>query len=262
MSVTNEAPYFLFQNYVVEIVKYFRTIKSHIVDDQEYFYPADGSAPIPNPNYGSPLPLYVTFGNPRAAFKRMIERFNGKTRLPYMNINMAAHLRRVEKEPVGVRYFNTEFVQPGDTTITTHRPPMQFDVTYKITLLTSSAQERDHILYNVYCMFPRNEVSLILKDPGGKGFVFIPLKLEYNVDDATQWESTDNKDSREFIRTEMTLQGQHTVPYPHKEVPLITNVHFVLNTEGYPSAGILNYSENVSYDMIKKADGAIEVTIR
>jgi len=259
-DLPNDAPYFLFQNYVVEIVKYFRSIKSYIMDDVAEFTQANGDAPIPNPNYNLPLPLYVTYGNPRRAFQTMIERFNGLTRLPYMNINIADHIRRVEKEPVGVRYWVRESIEPGQLTATIHKPPMQFDVTYKCTLITSTAQERDHILYQIYCMFPRNEVSLTLKDPGGKGFVFIPLKIDYAVSDATQWESTDNKDSRYFIRTEFTLQASHTVPYPHKEVPIITNVQFDINGAGYPP-GILPYTEHTTYDMIKQADGTISITV-
>lgn len=257
----NDAPYFLFQNYIVEIVKYFHTITSHIIDDQEFFHQADGSEPLPNPNFNLPMKLYVTYGNPRAAFKRMIERFNGLTRLPYLNINGAGSIRRVEKEPVGVRYYMKEFVEPGDTTIPVFRPPMQFDVTYKLILLTSSQQERDHVLYQIYCMFPRNEISLIVKDPNGKGFVFVPLKIEYNTDDATNWESTENNDAREFIRTELTLQAQHTVPLPYKEIPLITNVQFDTITRGYPAGGILDYTDHTQYNLTQDTDGTVRVTI-
>lgn len=260
-DVINQAPYFLFQNYIVEIVKYFRTVKSFVIDDTAQFTQANGNAPIPNPNYGLPLPLYTTFGNPRAAFQKMIERFNGLTRLPYLNINLVDHIRRVEKEPVGVRYWVRESIQPGDTKTTVHSPPMQFDVTYKCTLITSSAQEMNHIMYTIYTMFPRNEISLILKDPSNKGFVFIPLKIDYTVTDATQWESTNNKDEREFIRTEFTIQAQHTVPLPHKEVPIITNVQFDINGSGYPSGGILSYNEHIRYNLSQKSDGTVIVTL-
>lgn len=258
---SNLAPLFLFQNYVVEIVKYFRSIRSYIIYDQEFFTQANGDAPIPNPNFGLPLPLYTTFGNPKVAFRKMIERFNGLTRLPYMNINMADHSRKTEFEPVGVRYFVRDNEAPPDLKTTIHTPPMQFEVTYKCTLLTSTAQERDHILYQIYVMFPRLEISLIVKDPGGKGFVFVPLRLDQNFTDATSYESSDNKDPREFIRTDFTLIAKHTVPLPHREVPVITNIQFQMKDPGYPSAGILNVTDDTKYDMIKKTDGTIGITI-
>jgi hypothetical protein len=258
----NLAPLFLFQNYVVEIVKYFRSIRSHILDNQEVFTQANGDAPIPNPNFGLPMPLYVTFGNPKAAFRRMIERFNGLTRLPYMNITIGDHMRKPEFEPVGVRYFiREEGETPADLKTTIHTPPMQFQVDYKCSLSTTSNQERDHILYQIYLLFPRLEISLIVKDPGGKGFVFVPMALDPNFTDATSLESSDNKDPREFVRTDFVIHAKHTVPLPYREVPVITNIQFQMKTSGYPSAGILDFTDDTRYDMIKNTDGTIGITI-
>lgn len=241
MAQTNEAPLFLFGLYVVEIAKYFNTFRSFNIDDLKGLPNPNakpGENPVtPNPNYGQPLPLNVVYGSPRASMRKYLARNNGMMRTPVMNFYGVDWVRRVEKEPVGVRLFNKK--QARETgKIEVFRPPMQFDVNYSFSLFTSSQQERDHILYQIYTSFPRNELSLIYQDPTNPDpddFIFIPLKIDLNAQDESELEGMSEKETRDIIRTSFTLTGSHVVPYPSVEYPAIKSIIFVdkmLDTNG------------------------------
>jgi hypothetical protein len=175
-------------------------------------------------------------------------------RLPLLNFVTVDWIRNVSKEPVGQRVFGS--MDPVTKTVQTSRPAMHFDLTYSCSLFCSDYKERDHVLYQLYCAFPRGEVSLIYRDPLGKteeDYIFMPLKLDDNMVDATELENSDMKETRDVIRTDFTMHGQSVVPYPSKEVKAIEHVYYVDRCDEVES--------KIGYDMMLKNDGEIVVDI-
>lgn len=254
MAQVNEAPLFLFGIYVIEIAKYFNTFRSFNKDDVKDL-PNPNAKPgekptIPNPNYGQTIPLNVVYGSPKPSMRKYLSRYNGMMRTPVLNFWGVDWIRRVEKEPVGVRLFSKKQAQ-RDGKADVFRPPMQFDVNYSFTLFTSSIQERDHILYQIYMGFPRNEISLIYQDPTNPDpddFIFIPLKIDYNNQDESELEGISEKETRDIIRTSFSLTGSHVVPYPTREYPVIKSIHFVDKMRDPAGDVVTQYNMNLTPD--------------
>jgi len=253
MAQINEAPLFLFGIYVIEIAKYFNTFRSFNRDDVKDI-PNTNAKPgekptIPNPNYGQTLPLNVVYGSPKASMRKYLSRYNGMMRTPVLNFYGVDWVRRVEKEPI-MRLFNKK--EARDTGVATvRRPPMQWDVNYSFSLFTSSMQERDHILYQIYTAFPRNELSLIYQDPTNPDpddFIFIPLKIDYNSQDESELEGMSEKETRDIIRTSFSLVGSHVVPYPSKDYPVIKSIHFVDKMLDQAGDVVTQYNLNIVPD--------------
>lgn len=232
MAQTNEAPLFLFGIYVIEIAKYFGTFRSFNKDDVKEI-PNPNAKPgekptFTNPNYGQTLPLNVVYGAPKASMRKYLSRYNGMMRTPVLNFYGVDWIRRVEKEPIMRLVNKKESRELGHAVV--RRPPMQFDVNYSFSLFTSSTTERDHILYQIYTAFPRNELSLIYQDPTNTDpddFIFIPLKIDLNAQDESELEGLSEKETRDLVRTSFTLTGSHVVPYPSRDYPMIKSIHFV-----------------------------------
>jgi len=262
MAQQNEAPLFLFGIYVVEIAKYFNTFRSFNKDDLKEI-PNPNAKPgekptFPNPNYGQTIPLNIVYGSPKASMRKYLSRYNGMMRTPVLNFYGVDWIRRVEKEPI-MRLFNKkEARETGVAQV--RRPPMQFDVNYSFSLFTSSIQERDHILYQIYTAFPRNELSLIYQDPTNPDpddFIFIPLKIDYNAQDESELEGMGEKETRDIIRTSFSLVGQHVVPYPSREYPVIKSIHFVDKMRDPAGDVVTQYN----LDIVPDPDGHIILDI-
>ena len=253
------APYFLFREYFVQIAKYFKQIKSYRIDDIKTEVSDDGKT-INNENYNQLRKLQVIYGTPRAAFRSFLKRHNGMMKLPVLNFVAIDLERRTDKEPTGARTF---YVDKEKAVAHVQRPPMQFDLTYQFYLYTEGVKEREHVLYQIYTLFPRGEISLIYKDPtnpDNEDYIFMPLKLESNMADESELEGLDEKETRDVMRTQFTVHGQSIVPYPTREYPAIKSVYFIDTSKGESSDG--NNVTEIGYDFVEETeDGHIVVDI-
>lgn len=203
-------PHNLFGNYVVEISKLFK-------------YTFKG---FKTTSTASVSPLNVYYGTPAAAFRYFYNKFNGVMVLPVMNFIGVDYRRRYDKEVPSqdLRIYDKRSYNPANGTIAYMRPPMQFDVTYQFSLYNNNLRERDRMVHQIMQMFPRGGCSLRWypdKIDYPDVFLFMPLRLEENFTDETEYDGLEQKETRDQIKTNFNIISSAVVPYDMIHIPII-----------------------------------------
>lgn len=213
---------YLFGEYFSTIQKYFQRIKSFRSED------------------GQQLNLIVAYGTPAAAYRKELEAvssliqqqklpetFNGKARLPFMNFFAPNWKRKLGKEPIRKPY-TIRYEEDKEKYLKTI-VPFIFDVTINCSLWTANYRERDDLIYKIYSMFPRNEISLPhipnKTDPYHSGSL-INITFNEDMSDTTEIEGLDERETRDVIRTDWTMQTELTVAREGYYVDVIKKVGF------------------------------------
>lgn len=199
-------PHYLFGHYVIQIAKLF---KYSFSDFQQ-----TDTAVV--------RPLQVFYGTPREAFKSALEKNNGQMVLPSLSFYGADYTRRWDKEPANpnLRISNANSYDPITGKIIGIRPPMQFDVSYQFSMFNNNMRERDKMLHQMFMMFPKGEASIRwYPDPiqYDTSFLFMPLKWDQQVTDATEIEGLTSKETRDIIKTTFNIKSEAVLPYDIKD---------------------------------------------
>lgn len=200
-------PEWLFGEYFATIKKYFERIKSYRTENNVQ------------------VPLSVRYGTPAAAYRDEIQTvakliedskldatFNGKIRLPMLNFFAQTWKRKLGREPIHNPYL-IRYEKDKEKYLKT-QVPFIFDVTINCSIWSASYRERDDLLFKLYSMFPRNEISLPhipdKNDPYSSG-TLINIIFNEDMTDATEIEGLDERETRDVIRTDFTMQTELAV---------------------------------------------------
>ncbi len=234
--ISEVLPHYLFGIYILEIHSFF----------EKHF--TKGVAWAGNTK---PLSMQVAYGTPRAAFRFMIQKFNGKVLLPMMNFYIGDSKRDLTRERVNVYITDPEAYDPVTKTIPISRNPMHFNVTFSVNIWTNDQRERDFILHEILQMFPMGEISLIYyPDPTNKSsYLLMPLKMSESFNDETNIEGLDMKETRDAIKTVFSIESHAIVPYNVYRVPVITDIRVddemtVYDGNNFQTVGQTYFSKN------------------
>lgn len=183
-------------------------------------------------NTMTPLSLQVVFGTPRAAFRYLQDKFNGKITLPMLNYWEAENQRDKVRERIGIHLWDEDSYDPVDNTVAMTRAPMHFDITFSFNLWTNTLRERDCIIHELLQCFPLGEMSLVyypsetttngvttIEDTSS--YLLMPLKLSDNITNETNIEGLDMKETRDAIKTVFTISAHTIVPFNVYRVPVM-----------------------------------------
>lgn len=246
----SQAPEWLFGEYFATIKKYFQQIKSYREEN------------------GGQIPMLVYYGTPSAAYRqevkavdelvaagRLDKTFNGKARLPLLNFFGQTWKRKLGREPIS-RPYVIRYEADKEKYLKT-MPPFVFDVTINCSIWAASYRERDDLLFKLYSMFPRNEISLPhipdKNDPYHSG-TLINIIFNEDMTDSTEIEGLDERETRDVIRTDFTMQTELSVGRYAYYTGVIKKAGFdervMFEDDVYNGEGIM-------YNMTKDNDGNI-----
>jgi hypothetical protein len=221
-------PHYLWGIYILELHKFFtdhfRTVKWN--------------------NEMTPFTLQIVYGQPRAAFRYLQNKFNGKIVMPMLNFWEAENQRDKVRERIGVYIWDPESYDPVDNTVAMTRAPMHYDVTFSFNLWTNTLRERDCIIHELLQCFPLGEMSLVyfpdttttngvtvINDT--KSYLLMPLKLSDNITNETNVEGLDQKETRDAIKTTFTISAHTLVPFNVYRIPVVQRVILAHSMEVY-----------------------------
>lgn len=232
MQLNNPA-FYLFGPYIIELAKFFKKFESYIVDHDEFLRERDDDGlKVPNPRYKKNHKLQVFYGTPREAYRQAYERFNGKIKTPMLNFYIPNWNRMKQRQPIIGRKIDA-YNPTTEKFEISYKAPIQFEVTYSITLFTTNNTERDHILYQLYTHAGFENFSLQYKDTSeeskqwiGRKWIFMPFKFMEDFSDETELEGLAAQETRDIIRTSFTMMGESVVPFEPKEVNPVKAIYF------------------------------------
>jgi hypothetical protein len=240
-------PEWLFGEYFATIKKYFERLHSYRNEQ------------------GVQIPLTVRYGTPAVAYRdelqavaKLIEdsqleqTFNGKIRLPMFNFFAATWKRKLGREPIHNPYV-IRYEKDKEKYLKT-QVPFVFDVTINCSLWASSYRERDDLLFKLYNLFPRNEISLPhvpdKNDPYSSG-TLINIVLNEEMTDSTEIEGLDERETRDVIRTDFTMQTELAVARYGYYVDVIKSAAVTATLD---DGGVSYADDGIKYNMIQDPD--------
>jgi len=239
-------PEWLFGEHLATIRKYFQILKSYRSEN------------------GQQLQLTVYYGTPSTAYRQELQtvgklisegkldqNFNGKTRLPFMNFFASSWKRKLSKEPI-TRPHILRYESDKEKFLKT-QVPFIFEVVINCSIWSANYRERDDLIFKLYNLFPRNEISLPHlpdKNDQYKSGSLINIVLNEDMTDATEIEGLDERETRDVIRTDFTMQAEFSISRYGYYTDVIKKVGFdsTVNMEqSFPDDGIL-YTINKDED--------------
>jgi len=191
--------------------------------------------------------LQVFYGQPRAAFRYLTEKFNGKIVLPMLNFWAVNPTRNLQREKPGVVITDIDSYDPTSKTIARMRVPMHFNVTWSCNLWADNMKDADYIMHELFQSMPGGELTLIfftdfemvndqmiIKDR--TQYILMPLKLEESFSNDTEVEQLEMQQVRERIKIGFNLLGQTIVPYNVMRVPVFEGLSVVTKIIGQPTS--------------------------
>lgn len=231
---TNSFQY-LFSQQFIELGKFFADFKSFRTETSQI-----GSVTQ------VPEVLRVLYGTPAAAFRRIFNidpnnlvanqaTVNNKPNLPVLNFHCASFKRIYSQENPFVRLTGTVNNiykdYHGQKVNATMRAPQHWECTLACALWTDSYKTRDDMISKIVLSFPGSELYLQYQ-PNASEFpdeaLWIPIRMEENIEDATEIEGFTEKETRDVIRTNFTLVMQCVLAYETTLNPYIENIQFNL----------------------------------
>jgi hypothetical protein len=224
-------PNYLFGNYVLELSRWFSQRFQIVKYDQTM----------------EPKTLQVFYGQPRAAFRYLTEKFNGKIVLPMLNFYMANPTRDLLRERPGVVITDLESYDPVSKTVGRVRVPMHFNVTWSVNLWTDTLVERDYIMHEILQMMPGGEITLIFFTDftivNGKmiigdrtQYILMPVKMGESFNDETEIETLEQQQVRERIKTTFELTTHSIIPYNLSRVPVFDSFEIIVQMVNQPTS--------------------------
>ena len=211
---------FLFGDYFIELSRFFATFSTTIISQEsedEYKYIT--------------YPMIVMLGSPTAAYRRLESVSNNTTKgksenkmqkFPLINFIPTSFDRAIGMEVPYARRFT--MVSNDYTRV--DRDIQRWNLTYQMSLWTSSYRMRDDILSKIFRSFPAGEMALRhFPDPANQSYFFnMEFKLEGSFNDSTDLESLDVKEVRDIVRTDFTITGPAVLPYENYN---INNIKYI-----------------------------------
>jgi len=242
-----QTPEWLFGEHLATLKKYFERLKSFRSEN------------------GQQIPLIVYYGTPSTAYRQEVQtvgklvsegklnqNYNGKARLPFLNFFGSSWKRKLIREPI-TRPYVLRYEADKEKYLKT-QVPFIFDMTVNCSLWAANYRERDDLLFKFYNLFPRNEISLPhipdKKDPYHSGSL-INIVLNEDMTDATEIEGLDERETRDVIRTDFSMQVEIQVARYGFYTDIIKKVGFdstIKTDEEFPDDGIM-------YTISKDEDG-------
>jgi hypothetical protein len=216
---------FLFGDYFIELSRFFATFSASVISYEgtnEYKYIT--------------YPMIVMLGSPTAAYRRLQnitnntqegKEENKSQKYPLINFVPTNFDRVVGMEVPYAR----RLTRMSNNYTRIDRDIQRWNITYQMSLWTSSYRMRDDILSKIFRSFPAGEMALQhYPNPDNPGYYYnMEFKLEGGFNDSTDLESLDQKQTRDTIRTDFTISGPAVLPYENNTVGNIKYVDFSFN---------------------------------
>jgi len=188
----------LFGRYFIEIGKFFgQTIQSYREQNGEIDK------------------LKVYYGSPSAVFKKILKTNNKVMDLPFMNFKALDFQRDVSQENPFVRLKGKYALGTLDGDfVSRERAPQVWSISFQFNFFTAGYIERDHIISNFYAQFPGADLFINYQhDPGEDpdDLRWIHIRPEDNFQDETEIESVPEKETRDIIRTTMSVKMTNAI---------------------------------------------------
>ena len=224
--------YYLFGIYIIELGRFLKGTFSDFVIEEG----------------GDPIRSQVFFGTPRAAFRYYMETYNGLIDLPMINYYITGAERKIGVlKPMYMPAHDSYNEATGKMDMM--RFPSVFEITYTINIWNNSLRERDFMMHTIINSFPEGEAWLIhYPDQTNMPDVWLPMPhtLENTFTDATDVEDLEASETRDRIRTTLTLKCTRAfVPYQVYQVPVATWVQI----DSYINDMVLNNRIQVAAPM-------------
>lgn len=226
-------PYYLWGIYVLEIHKFF-TDHFRVIKWDDVMVPKT---------------MQIVFGQPRAAFRYLQEKFNNKIVLPMLNFWEAENTRDKTRERIGIHLWDPESFDPVTNTVAMTRAPMHWDVTFSFNLWTNTIRERDCIIHELLQCFPLGEMSLIYYPSeqvvngqrvitDKSSYLLMPLKLSDSITNETNVEGLEMKETRDAIKTVFTISAHTIVPFNVYRVPVVQTIYLAHDMQVYDGEAV------------------------
>lgn len=206
--------YHLFGLYTIEIGKFFRDKFANfkLLESKES------------------MAAQVFFGTPRAAFRYYFTKFNGLIKMPMISYHMTSCTRKFEYEPTNVFLWDKENYDPVTGTTQVMKAPGVFELTYSVNIFNNSYRERDYMMHTIFNAFPKRETHLIYFPDlvnAPETYLQMPLRIEEGFTDETEIEGLEQKETRDTVRTTLSLTCYRAfVPYDVETLLAIESIEF------------------------------------
>lgn len=251
MSTTINSASFLFGQYFIELSKFFSQFETYNEVAVNPLTPTPslptnlrppGGRPIGPPGSSAaaivnpvspqfqtvPKNLNVYYGVPSAAYKRIMKMVNGMPDLPILSFWCADARQKMEMQNPFVRLADKSHIDTSGSTWTVPvtYAPMHWDLTYQISLWTSTYEQRDDLMSKILRKFQGRETAIrYYDDPDDPHrFLWMRIVIDETFTDETELEGAPEKDTRDIIRTSFNITGNAVLPYHETQVPLIRTI--------------------------------------
>jgi len=203
---TNSIYSFLFADYFLALSKFFAQIETYKMK----YYPDTGETKPERPT--------VLYGQPSAAYRKIIAdlgNLNGQSRLPVISF-VALQFDRVKarQNPYAIYKNNLIKNEWDDTKVALSWAPQVYKVTYNFSIWTNNNKSRDDLISRIVRYFNPTLTLKHFPDPANhpNHFIYMPFEIEDSINDSTELEQLEEKDTRDLIRTDLILIGESVVP--------------------------------------------------
>lgn len=205
----NNAYSFMFADYFLALSKWFKTIPTYRQDydpkTQTYFqeYPR------------------VIYGQPSAVFRKIAdtkETVNGRTKLPVISFFALSYRRVKERQNPYARYTSELKDEYNPEAVGESRAAQVYEINYNVSVWTANNKSRDDLISRIIRNFNTTLTLTYYPDPVHypNDYIWMPFKLEDDINDASEFEMLDEKDTRDLIRTDFIIMGEALLPLETK----------------------------------------------
>ncbi len=215
---------FLFADYFLALSKWFAGFTTYRTD----YDPQTKSTSIERPK--------VIYGQPSAAFRKFREdtdSINGRVKLPVISF-YASNFRRIKERQNPYARYSNHLLKNSDNPemVGESRAAQVYEINYNVSVWTNGNKSRDDLMSRILRNFNTSLTLTYFPDPVNypHDFVWMPFKIEDDINDATDLEVLEEKDTRDIVRTDFIITGESLLPLettfwnPITEISLISKI--------------------------------------
>jgi hypothetical protein len=248
----NNAYSFMFADYFLALSKWFKAIPTYRQD----YDPKTES-------YYQEYPR-VIYGQPSAVFRKMSdtkESLNGRIKLPVISFFALSYRRIKERQNPYARYTSQLKDEYDPEAVGESRAAQVYEINYNVSVWTANNKSRDDLVSRIIRNFNTTLTLSYYPDPVRypNDFIWMPFKLEDDINDASEFEMLDEKDTRDIIRTDFIISGEALLPLETKFYAPIKSIA----VSQYIETKLAENSPNGQYriDVVSDADEPLSFEI-
>ena len=219
---------FLFADYFLALSKWFAGFTTHRQD----YNPQTGTSSIEKPR--------VIYGQPSAAFRKFREdtdSINGRVKLPVISFFASSFRRIKERQNPYARYSNHLLRLEDSSLVGESRAAQVYEINYNVSIWTNGNKSRDDLVSRILRSFNTTLTLSYFPDAVKypNDFIWMPFKLEDDINDATDLEVLEERETRDIVRTDFTITGESLLPLETQFFNPITDISLISKLESHTS---------------------------